>query len=88
MTYKHTFPLVRFFTLALGAGLVSATATVHAIGVHNDFNGDGYSDLAIGVSADSDLAAATGGTKPGTVNVLYGSGGCHRPETRSGTKTA
>ncbi|MFH0342978.1 MAG: FG-GAP repeat protein [Chromatiales bacterium] len=59
---------------AAAMGLASiASPTIGAVGVHNDFNGDGFSDLAIGVPADNELAIPNG-FSPGTVNVLYGSG--------------
>src|SRR4051812_32084160 len=62
-------------TLALTAALVTAPGQpAHAVTVParaNDFNGDGYADLAVGAPGEDTMGA----DYAGAVNVLYGAAG-------------
>lgn len=69
-TFRPT--CLRVFVFNCAALIISAIAPVHAVGIQNDFNRDGFDDLVIGVSSDDELKVPNGGN-PGTVNVIRGS---------------
>lgn len=72
-TNQRKTNFAQIFALNSAAILISAAATVQAVGIQNDFNKDGFDDLVIGVSVDHELWAATASSgHPGTVNVLKG----------------
>ncbi len=57
--------------VATGATSEATTATPSTRRLHDDFNGDGYPDLAIGAPG----TAPDGETRAGAISVLYGSSG-------------